>query len=249
VANAARPTILWHPESSASLQAAYHSELRHKRAFVAGARGAAEREICALRLVHPESGATMDFEAEVVWVKAEEPGAGLGFALHGVTPAVLEALERFVNQPSPAEAAPPSESADEAAGAQNLYDRVRRLTVRERESMARHGALHERVALERVWGGAVWELLLQNPQLSAGELAQIAKNASLPASLVSVVVANAGWLAKSEVQRALLGNPRVSGVQLDRVLRALSKTELGRLAEQSGVRPQVKTAAKKLLGG
>jgi hypothetical protein len=33
------------------------------------------------------------------------------------------------------------------------------------------------------------------------------------------------------------------------VLRALSKTELGRLAEQSGVRPQVKAAAKRLLGG
>jgi hypothetical protein len=191
----------------------------------------------------------MDLEAEVVWVKAEEPGAGLGFALHGVTPAVLDAFERFVNEPPPAEAAPPSESAAAAAAAQNLYDRVRHLTVRERESMARQGALHERVALERVWGGAVWEMLLQNPQLSAGELAQIAKNASLPASLVSVVVANAGWLAKSEVQRALLGNPRVSGVQLDRVLRALSKTELGRLAEQSGVRPQVKTAARKLLGG
>jgi hypothetical protein len=231
------------------LQTAYQSELRHKRAFVAGARGAGERELCILRVLHPESDATMDLDAEVVWVKAEEPGAGLGLALQGVTPAVLEALERFVNQPPPAEAAPPSDSADAAAGAQNLYDRVRRLSVRERESIARQGALHERVALERVWGGAVWEALLQNPQLSAGEVAQMAKNASLPTSLVSVLVANAGWLAKPEVQRALLGNPRVSGVQLDRVLRALPKTELGRLAEQSGVRPQVKAAVKKLLGG
>jgi hypothetical protein len=246
VASAARPTILWRPESLATLRAACEGELRHKRAFVAGARGARERELCVLRVVHPDSGVSLDLEAEVVWVKAEEPGSGLGFALHGMTPAVLDALERFVGAPALDEAAPPSES---AAGAQNLFDRVRRLTPRERETMARHGPLPERVALERVWGGAVWEALLQNPQLSAAEVAQIAKNASLPTALVSVLVANAGWLAKSEVQRALLANPRVSGAQLDRVLRALPKNELGRLAEQSGVRPQVKAAARRLLGG
>jgi hypothetical protein len=158
---------------------------------------------------------------------------------------VLDALERFVGAPAIAEAAPPSDSTD---GAHNLYDRVRRLTPRERETMARQGAVHERVALERVWGGAVWEALLQNPQLGAGEVAQIAKNASLPTALVSVLVANGGWLAKSEVQRALIANPRVSGAQLDRVLRALPKNELARLAEQSGVRPQVKAAARRLLG-
>ena len=249
MASAARPTILWRPESSAALRAAFEGELRHKRAFVAGARGATERELCVLRVVHPESGASLDLEAEVVWVKADEPGAGLGFALHGMTAVVLEDLERFVSAPALAEAPPSSDSPDGGAGAQNLYDRVRRLTPRERETMARQGALHERVALERVWGGAVWEALLQNPQLSAGEVAQIAKNASLPTTLVSALVANAGWLAKSEVQRALLANPRVSGAQLDRVLRALPKTELARLAEQSGVRPQVKAAARRLLGG
>ncbi len=197
-----------------------------------------------LAIVHPESGSTFEIDAEVVWVKAEQPGAGVGLELQGMTPDVLLALERFVRESVPA-----VDGAEGSPGAGNLYERVRRLAVRDREIMARQGALHERVALERVWGGSVWEPLLQNPQLTAGEIGQIAKNPSLPATLIGTVVANAGWLAKPEIQRALLGNPRLSGAQLDRVLRALPRPELARLAEQSGVRPQVKSAARKLLGG
>lgn len=53
----------------------------------------------------------------------------------------------------------------------------------------------ERVALERAFGGAVWEALLQNPQLTATEVAHIAKNGTLPKPLVGAIVANAGWPA------------------------------------------------------
>jgi hypothetical protein len=248
VASPTRPIVTWRPEDAERLAVAYRNELSQKRAFVPGAQGK-ERDLCVLRLVHPESGATMDFDAEVVWVNRKAPGDGLGLALHGVTPAVLEELERFATEAPAGDPASLPEAEGGASAAQNLYERVRRLTVREREAMARHGALHERVALERVWGGAAWETLLQNPQLTASELAQIAKNASLPTSLVSVLVSNSGWLAKPEVQRALIANPRVTGVQLERVLRALPRADLARMAEQSGLRPQVKGAAKKLLGG
>ena len=65
--------------------------------------------------------------------------------------------------------------------------------------------------------------------------------------LVSLIVANSAWLAKPEVQRALLGNPRVGGSQLDRVLRAMSPADLSRVAQLSAYRMQVRTAAKRLL--
>ncbi len=132
---------------------------------------------------------------------------------------------------------------------QNLYDRIRRLPGREREALARQGQLAERVALERCYGSAVWESLLQNSLLTTAEVARIARNGALPKPLVGVIVANAGWIARGEVQRALLSNPRVTGAHLDRVLRALSRPELQRIAQQSNYPMAVRLSAKRLLGG
>lgn len=128
----------------------------------------------------------------------------------------------------------------------NIYERIRQLSLREREAIGRSGMLAERVALERAFGGSVWEALLQNPQLTAPEVARMAKNGSLPIPLVSVIVGNGGWLGSGEVRRALLSNPRVSGLNLDRVLRATPKVELKQVAQMTAYRSEVRAAAQKL---
>jgi hypothetical protein len=94
----------------------------------------------------------------------------------------------------------------------------------------------------------VWEALLGNPQLTPPEVARIAKNPGLPAPLVATIANNGAWVSKSEVQRALLTNPRLAGPALDRVLRAIPKNELGAIASHAGYRAPIRQAAKKLLG-
>jgi hypothetical protein len=131
-------------------------------------------------------------------------------------------------------------------GPGNIHERIRQLSLRERESTGRSGMLAERVALERAFGGSVWESLLQNPQLTAPEVARIAKNGSLPIPLVSIIVGNGGWLGSGEVRRALLSNPRVSGLNLDRVLRATPRVELKQVAQMTAYRSEVRAAAQKL---
>jgi hypothetical protein len=128
----------------------------------------------------------------------------------------------------------------------NIHERIRRLSLRERDITGRSGTLAERVALERAFGGSVWEALLQNPQLTAPEVARMAKNGSLPIPLVGVIVSNGGWLASGEVRRALLSNPRVSGLNLDRVLRATPRVELKQVAQMTAYRSEVRAAAQKL---
>jgi hypothetical protein len=128
----------------------------------------------------------------------------------------------------------------------NIYERIRKLHLRERELIGRSGTLAERVALERAFGGSVWEALLQNPQLTAPEVARMAKNGSLPIPLVGVIVGNSGWLGSGEVRRALLSNPRVSGLNLDRVLRATPRVELKQVAQMTAYRSEVRAAAQKL---
>ena len=190
--------------------------------------------------MHPD-GRQFSIAAETVFIKSDEPGAGVGLALVGLDAAKLVELEAFVRQPAEAPSAV-------AAGPRNVFDRIRQLGLRERETVARQGLLADRVALERAFGSGVWEGLLRNPQLTTPEVAQIAKKGALPVPLVAMIVANNGWLASGEVRRALLGNPRVAGAHLDRVLQATPRVELKQIAKMSPYRSLVRAAAKKLVG-
>jgi hypothetical protein len=238
------------PEDSESLQRLLASDLRFRRAFVSGKFAIRERERCCLLVMHPQGG-SFSIEAEAVFLKTEEPGAGIGLDLVGLDADKLAGLEAFVRQSVEASASDSDHAADHAAkeepGTRNIYARIRQLNLPERQKVARQGLLSERVALERTFGGSVWEALLQNSSLTVPEVASIAKKGTLPQPLVTVIVANGGWLASGEVRRALLSNPRVNGVQLDRVLRAAPKAELKQIAQMSPYRSQVRMAAKKML--
>jgi hypothetical protein len=250
-----RPEICIAPDSADRLATIFQQDLRFRRIFVAGNFPVRERQSCAFCILHPGGGRFV-VDAETVYVKSDEPGAGVGLDLVGLGPGKLAELEAFVAACAPPEVVPPEAESEPAAGpeirdepsaARNVFERVRKLSLRERERVARQGQLAERMALERVYGASVWEGLLQNPMLTVPEVAQIAKKGALPQPLVATIVANNAWLASGEVRRALLGNPRVAGVHLDRVLRATPRPELKQIAAMSPYRSQVRSAAKRLL--
>ena len=234
------------PEDVKSLQRLFAGELRFRRAFVSGKFAIRERERCCLLVMHPQGG-SFSVEAEAVFLRTEDPGAGIGLDLVGLNADKLAGLEAFVRQAAEAPATDSDRAASDEPGTRNIYARIRQLSLPERQKVARQGLLSERVALERTFGGSVWEALLQNSSLTVPEVASIAKKGTLSQPLVSVIVANGGWLASWEVRRALLSNPRVNGVQLDRVLRATPKPELKQIAQMSPYRSQVRMAAKKML--
>jgi hypothetical protein len=238
------------------------------RAFVPGASGLDTRERCTLLIGVSSCDAEVSVEAEAVW----SGPAGVGLELVGLGASKRAELEAFVRgaatdaaraeaasseqgSAEPEESETPAADPDEgddatAAGGRvprNVYERIRGMSSREREETARHGSLAERVALERTYSGAVWEGLLQNPQLTQPEVARIARNGTLPKPLVTTIVANAGWLSNGEVQRALLSNPRCSGAQLERVLRAMPQSELARLSQHCPYRAEVRAAAARLV--
>ncbi len=132
--------------------------------------------------------------------------------------------------------------------ARSPAEKVRALNAAGRDRIARRGALKERVALERAYGPAVWESLLSNPLLSTAEVARIAKNRTVAQPILSTIVANSAWLAKGEVRRALLSNPRLMESQIERTLRALPLSELKLTLKQSAYPVRVRNIAKRLLG-
>lgn len=219
-----------------------HAEgLSKGRAFIAGPSDVGERETCEIAIQVEGGEEAFVVSAEVVWLGP----SGVGFAV-ALDPERKAALAAFVERAGIEVEAPPADEPAER-GARNIHERVRALGLREREEVARRGALSERVALERAFGASVWEGLLQNPQLTVSEVARIAKNGTLPKPLVSVIVGNGAWLASSEVQRALLTNPRCSGPHLDRVLHAMSRSDLSRLAQSCPYRAEVRAAVQKLV--
>lgn len=232
------------------------NNLRKARAFVPGADGVAVRERCRLAIVHPQTNDRIDFAAEAVWIGP----AGIGVAIVDLDAAARAKLDDFADSAAPVrddatpeaegEGDPKQDVAPRAAGEgrgrgpRNLHERMRSLSIGQREELARHGTLAERVALERAFGSVVWEGLLQNPSISVAEVARISRNGTLPKPLVNVIVNNAGWVSTPEVQRALMSNPRCSGAQLERVVRSIPASELTRLAVHCPYRSEVRSMVR-----
>lgn len=229
-------TLLY--ETHAELEQDFKENLCKRRAFVPGRCAVQERSHVAVRLDRADTQESFDWGGEVVWISREGPMLGTGIELVTLGEFEQVELEQFLAA---------REASDDAERIRNVHDRVRQLSTIERDKLARTGRLPERVALERQYGGVVWEALLQNPQLTQPEVVKIAKNGGLPKPLVALLVSNAGWLAKPEVRRALLTNPRVDGLNLDRVLNAMPVNDRSQVARSTAYRAQVRAAAKRLV--
>jgi hypothetical protein len=132
-------------------------------------------------------------------------------------------------------------------GGKNVYERLRGLTLVEQYKIARAGEMHERIALERIYGKQVWEQLLRNPRITAHEVARIARMGTLPRPQIEIIVGNGAWLGVPEVRRALLSNTRLSLEMIPRILRHLSRQELKLVPNQLAYPAAVRDAARRLL--
>jgi hypothetical protein len=231
------------------LRALFDDQLSKKRVFVAGAEGVTEQSQCALVLEHGER--TLTLVAEVVYVKREEPGLGVGLQLASLEGTAMDELRAFVDASEPAldESVPtgaPRDGDDEREPV-HLHERIRTLSGPEQQRMAANGTLTERVALERMYGPNVWETLLKNPRLTIPEVARIARKGTIPRPLVELIGAGSAWLAAGEVQRALLSNPRTTTPVIEKIFRAMPRRELARVPQQTAYPMTVRIAAKKLL--
>ena len=189
-------------------------------------------------LVVRGGGSELVLAARVVWI---DPERGAGLQLYACDD---EVRARITDMASAAQQEPEPE---EHHAPKNVQERLRGLTLVEQLKVARHGELHERIALERIYGKNVWEALLRNPRLTGPEVARIARMGTLPRVMIELIVGNGAWLQIAEVRRALLTNPRLGTDQILRVLRLLSKPEL-KVAAGATVYPYaVRDAAKRLL--
>jgi hypothetical protein len=129
----------------------------------------------------------------------------------------------------------------------NVHERMRGLTLVQQLKYAHNGELAERVALERIYGKAVWEALLRNPRLTPPEVARISRMGTLPRPTIEQILGNGAWLAVPEIRRALLTNPRLGVDQVMRIVRLMTKPELKLTTTQTAYPAAVRECARKLL--
>jgi hypothetical protein len=298
----------------AALRREYDTNLRHGRAFIAGASGIERLAACTLRLMRSDTFDMLELDAQVVLVSDAEPMRGIAVQLTGS--GWREQLAHFVgaqplvkeppNAPSPAEEAPPvtargpqptspqsepppitprvsvspallagatdrneaestasptdetptsSEAEDEDAEKYinrehaERRQRIRNMSAADRGRVAHGSSLEDRVLLERIFGSAVWEMLLRSTTLTPPEVANIARKGSLSVPLIELVADNPNWIRQDVVRRALLSNPRIPPHTIMKVLHAVPRNELKIMAEGATTYPaKVRSALQTLRG-
>ncbi len=197
--------------------------------------------------------------ARVVYIDLTK---GAGLELLGFGPAIRnriaalavepETTERIdlmdpdeTDEPDPTDQ--PDQSDGTAAKAPNLLERLRGLSLAQQVKTANSPDPGTRMALERMYGKAVWEALLRNPRLTAPEVSKLARMGTLPRTMLENILANSAWLQIPEVRRALLSNPRLGTDQIMRVLRLMPKHELKIAGSGTAYPFSVRDVAKRLL--
>jgi hypothetical protein len=127
--------------------------------------------------------------------------------------------------------------------------KLKNLNPQQRMLMARSSVQEERVLLERIYGSAVWELLLHNPKITIPEVARMARKGTMPRPLLELIADNEQWVRHSLVRRALLANPRLGGDSAVKVLRTLPPRELKLVPQQTAYPASVRQAATRLMRG
>ena len=127
--------------------------------------------------------------------------------------------------------------------------KLKNLNPQQRMQVARSSIPEERVLLERIYGAAVWELLLHNPKITIPEVARMARKGTMPRPLLDTIADNEQWIRHSLVRRALLANPRLGAEAVNKVLRTLPPRELKLVPQQTAYPMPVRQAATRLMRG
>ena len=250
------PELVLRFEGREALRKEYEQNLAHGRAFVPRAGELPLFTRCTLILEESDFGEQLAVACEVVMI-SQADGGGLALQFLDRSEASLAALRDFVMGPEEQHASDEtteSEPRRSRTESQRVIvearaAKLRDLTPAQRIQVARGSVLDERVLLERIYGSAVWELLLRNPKITVPEVARMARKGTMPRPLLDLIAASEQWLRQSLVRRALLSNPRLGADSISRVLRALPPRELKLVPQQTAYPQSVRQAAVRLMRG
>jgi hypothetical protein len=237
-------------DDRAAAETAYRERLRLGRASVVTDVALTAGAPVLLAIVHPETDEALHIAARVESSESRSGQTRVEVAFVDDGPQAIARLGGFI-------AGTASSEDDLAEDAVDPLDdpisprsaRLRHLNEAQRMQIARSSVLEDRVVLERLYGPAVWPLLLHNPKITIAEVARIARKGTVPRPLLDIISENDQWHRHSLVRRALLANPRLGTDSALRLLRATPPRELKLVPQQTAYPMPVRTLAQRLLRG
>jgi len=131
----------------------------------------------------------------------------------------------------------------ERTGTSPIY-RIRRMNPRERMHLATKAGRVERTVLLRDSSPQVLMALVTNPRVGADDILQIIRNPQASAGVLDRITREPRWLANSEIQKALVRNPKTPSTIVIRLIETLPTEELRQLAKmQTGLKEPLRKAA------
>lgn len=129
---------------------------------------------------------------------------------------------------------------------ENLFAEIRKLPMHQKVVAAKRGNRSVRNLLLQEGHKKILTHLLNNPQLSAGEVMQIMKISNLSTELIQAIAKNSQWSQNEEIKYLIAVHPKTPLPLALKTLQILTTKNLAKIAK-SGFRAQLKSKAVKLL--
>ncbi len=130
---------------------------------------------------------------------------------------------------------------------ENLYQVVRQMKPHQKVVAAKRGNRNVRNLLIKEGNKKVLNFILQNPQLSVPEVAQMLKAPNLPQDIIQNIAKNANWCQSEDVRLLIVTHPKTPLPLALKQLIALNQQSLAKLAKSQNTKAQIKSNALKLL--
>ncbi|MFO8058468.1 MAG: hypothetical protein R6V10_14355 [bacterium] len=129
---------------------------------------------------------------------------------------------------------------------ENLFAEIRSLPMHQKVVAAKRGNRSVRALLLQEGHKKILTHLLNNPQLSVGEVMQILKISNLSTELIQAIAKNSMWSQNEEIKYLITVHPRTPLPLALKTLNSLTTKNLAKIAK-AGYRAQIKSKAVKLL--
>jgi hypothetical protein len=220
---------------------------------------------CAVEIQLPIGSDSFRVEGVLESV-ASQPPRGLHVRLAPLAPELRTALETYITQalrgetprvelPAASDDADAGDAAlafqEEATGlaaeGRSMQAQLREMSHADRIRLALSGGKAARAALIRNPQPVYHPYVVQNPRITASELAAIAKNPNVAPEALRMIAASAQHMADPAVRLAIVKNPKTDAQIAQKFLPRLSQAQLRQLARSDDVRANIRSAALRLV--
>lgn len=137
--------------------------------------------------------------------------------------------------------APAPESGD------NLFQRLKSMSMGEKTKLALTGNKESRTLLLRENNKLLCQMVLKNPRITIEEVMELAKSRGTASDAIQMIAQNREWMKSYPLKLALATNPKTPLPLALRLVRSLMTADLRRLAKSKDVPQVVSTEARKIV--